>query len=80
MGTIAIYRNIRIVIFPRDHEPPHIHAIAPDAEAVFRISNLELVRCHGFDPRAIEKIRKFLTERKTELLEAWHEIHRKEKN
>ncbi len=80
MGTIAVYRNVRIVIFSRDHGPPHVHAIGPDAEAVFNIGNLELVRCRGFDAQAVAKIWRFLEERKTELLEAWNEIHGEEKN
>ena len=80
MGTIAVYRNVRIVIFSRDHGPPHVHAIGPDAEAVFAIGNLELVRCKGFDSQSVAKIRRFLEVRKTELLEAWNEIHGEEKN
>jgi len=80
MGTIAVYRNVRMVIFPRDHGPPHVHAIGPDAEAVFNIGNMELVRCKGFDSQAVAKIRRFLEERKAELLEAWNEIHGEEKN
>jgi hypothetical protein len=80
MGTIAIYRNVRIMIFPRDHGPPHIHAVAPDAEAVFILKDLELVRSRGFDSGAVTKIRQFLEERKDELLEAWYEIHGEEKN
>ena len=80
MGTIAIYRNVRIVIFSRDHRPPHVHAIAPGAEAVFELENLRLIRAHGFDAKAIMKIRQFLDERREELREAWHEIHGKEKD
>lgn len=75
MGTIAIYRNVRIVIFPRDHEPPHVHAIGPGAEAVFRLDDLELIRSRGFDSRAVASIQRFLQERKEELMEAWNEIH-----
>ena len=80
MGTIAIYRNVRIVIFPKDHRPPHVHAIAPDAEAVFDLRNLELIKSRGFDSRAVTKIQRFLESRKDELMEAWNEIHGEEKN
>lgn len=80
MGTIAIYRNVRIVIFSRDHYPAHVHAIAPGAEAVFGLETLELLRCRGFNPRAIERIQQFLDERRDLLWEAWHEIHGEEKN
>ena len=80
MGTVAIYRHVRIVIYSRDHEPPHVHAIAPNAEAVFNLKNFELVRLSGFNSKSVEKIRLFLQSRKGELWEAWHEIDGKEKN
>lgn len=78
MGTVAIYRNIRIVIHSRDHKPPHVHAIAPDAEAVFILETMELVRSNGFDAKSVTQIRQFLENRKEELLEAWYEIHGEE--
>ncbi len=75
MATIAIYKNVRIVIYSRDHQPPHVHAIAPDAEAMFTIDDLKLVRLRGFDAKAVSQIRNFLAQRKAELREAWREIH-----
>lgn len=78
MGTVANYRNVRIVIHSRDHRPPHVHAIAPDAEAVFNLETMELVRVQGFDLKSVTKIRQFIESRREELLEAWHEIHGKE--
>ena len=80
MGTIAKFRNIRIVVYSKDHAPPHIHAIAPDAEAVFNLNDLTLIRSNGFSGRAIEVIREFITLRQIDLLEAWNEIHGEEKN
>ena len=80
MGTIFIYRNMRVMIFANDHRPPHVHVIAPGARAVFNLYGIELVRSTGFDTRAINKIESFLTEKRLELMEAWHEIHGKEKD
>ena len=77
MGTIAIYKNIRIVIHTRDHTPPHVHAIAPDAEAVFNLLTIELIRSKGFDYQSVMQIKKFIELRNEELLEAWDEIHEK---
>lgn len=80
MGTVAIYRNIRIVIHSNDHKPPHVHAIGPDAEAVFNLETMDLIRCHGFNSKAVTQIRYFIETRKEQLLEAWNEIHGEEKN
>ncbi|MCB0392842.1 MAG: DUF4160 domain-containing protein, partial [Bdellovibrionales bacterium] len=41
MGTISIFRNIRIVIHSKDHEPPHIHAISPKGEAKIELDSLK---------------------------------------
>ena len=79
MGTIAIYRNIRIVIHSRDHSPPHVHAIGPDAEAVFNLITMELIRADGFDSKSVKQIGQFIWSRKIELLEAWNEIHKNKK-
>ena len=75
MGTVAIYKNVRIVIHSRDHLPPHVHAIAPEAEAVFDLGTLQLLRSRGFDAKSVARIRQFIELRKEELLEAWYEIH-----
>ncbi len=78
MGTVAIYRNVRITIFTKDHRPPHVHAIAPDAEAVFNLETMELIRSNGFDSKSVTRIRQFIEDRREELLEAWNEIHEKD--
>jgi hypothetical protein len=75
MGTVARFRNVRIVIHTRDHGPPHIHAIGSDAEAVFDIAKLQLISNYGFSTKAIAQIEEFLRARVETLLEAWHEIH-----
>ena len=80
MGTIAVYRNVRIVIYSNDHGPPHVHAIKSDATAVFLIETLEIRENYGFDAKSIFRIRQFLGERREALLESWYEIHPKEKN
>lgn len=77
MSTIAVYRNVRFVIFSRDHRPPHIHAIAPDAEVVIHLETLEVIRVHGFTTQAVTQIQQFIEQRNEEFLEAWYEIHKK---
>ena len=36
MPTVLRRGRLRIVIYPADHKPAHIHAIGPDGEAVFK--------------------------------------------
>ncbi len=75
MGTIFIFRNIRIVIHSKDHEPPHIHAISPKGEAKIELDSLKCFFCRGYTERDLKMILEFISEKKEILLEAWHDIH-----
>jgi hypothetical protein len=33
MPTILRFRGLRVVIYTNDHWPPHVHVIAPEAQA-----------------------------------------------
>lgn len=71
--TILRTRNLSVRIYPKDHEPPHVHVIGPDAEAKFRISDMECIFSRGFSNTALQRITEFLKEEKVTLLEAWNE-------
>ena len=73
MPTVFRYRNILFKIYPKDHEPPHVHAICGKAEAKFRIASLECLENHGFSEKSIRRIKVFLTPRIERLMEVWNE-------
>jgi hypothetical protein len=56
---------IRMYYAPKEHNPPHIHAVYQGAEAVFRISDAEITE--GSIPG-----------KQARLVQAWIEIHREE--
>lgn len=66
MPTLAMFFGIVIRMFypPKEHNPPHIHAIYQGEEAKFSIEDGE-------------KIGNFPS-RQTRLVQAWIEIHRDE--
>lgn len=39
MPTIKEFDRCRLVIYPRDHAPPHFHLLGPDIQAVVRIAD-----------------------------------------
>lgn len=49
MPKILELRGIRLVIFPNDHEPPHVHAIGADWHVKMTLGNGEESR-----PRLLE--------------------------
>ncbi len=67
MPTLSMFFGIVIRMYyaPKEHNPPHIHAIYQGQEVVFNISNGEVT--HGEIPR-----------KQTRLVQAWIEIHQDE--
>ena len=39
MPTLAIVEGVRLVLYPRDHEPPHVHAFFGEHEVVIDINS-----------------------------------------
>ena len=38
MPTVLRLGGLRVVIYPNDHSPPHVHVIGPAGEAIFRLN------------------------------------------
>ncbi|MCC6278270.1 MAG: DUF4160 domain-containing protein [Oligoflexia bacterium] len=56
MPTVITIGNIKIRIYPKDHKPPHVHAIGPDAEAKFEIKSLACSYSRGFTEKDLRRI------------------------
>ena len=71
--TILQTKNLCVVIYPKDHNPPHVHVIGPDAEAKFKIADLSCYYSRGFSDKSLKYIEKFLKDKINKLMEAWNE-------
>jgi hypothetical protein len=69
-------KNISIKIYFKDHNPPHVHVVAPDAEAKFCLETCEWISSRGFSEKALSKIKPFLLKNKELLMEAWDEYQK----
>jgi hypothetical protein len=71
--------GLRIVIYPNDHRPEHVHVIGAGCEAVFNLhcpdGPIELRENYKFPKRKLTQIRKALTKHLTDLCQAWGRIH-----
>jgi hypothetical protein len=74
--TIFQAWNLRVVIYPKDHEPAHVHVIGPDAEAKFELKNLDCIENYGFSEKSLRRIKEYLKERRVNLLEAWDDYQK----
>jgi hypothetical protein len=74
--------GLRIVIYPNDHRPAHVHVIGRGHEAVFNLNcpegPVELRENYGFAERDIRWTEKELPEYVETLCRAWENIHGRE--
>lgn len=79
MPTVLRFDGLRVVIYPNDHRPAHVHVIGADGEAVFKLNPPngppELRENHGFKQSVLGRIETALTGVLPQLCQAWREIH-----
>jgi Domain of unknown function (DUF4160) len=79
MAQVFSIFNLRVVIYPNDHRPSHVHVIGKGCEAVFNlhcpVGPTELRVNFGFSRKDLEKIDARLTGYIPLLCKYWREIH-----
>jgi hypothetical protein len=71
--------GLRVVVYPNDHRPAHVHVIGRGCEAVFNLNCMfgpvELRENYGFPSRALSHIQDLLMASLEDLCRAWELIH-----
>ncbi len=79
MPTVLRFNGWRVVIYPNDHRPAHVHIIGPDREAVFSLNTpdgpVALRESVRFRLAEIQRIEKVLNGHLNELQLAWDRSH-----
>jgi hypothetical protein len=79
MPTVLRFEGLRVVIYPNDHRPAHVHVIGRGCEVVFNLDcpagAVELRENYGFSRRELRHIENMLTHHMAELSAAWESIH-----
>jgi hypothetical protein len=79
MPTVLRVGSFRVVIYPNDHRPAHVHVIGPEHEALFYLrcpaGPVELRENYGVRSREIARMEAVLNERVVDLCGTWREIH-----
>ena len=82
MPTVLRIGALRVVIYPNDHRPAHVHVIGQGHEAVFELdrplSGVTLRENYGFARRVVARIEEALVLNMELLLAAWERIHGEE--
>lgn len=79
MPTVLRLDGLRVVIYPNDHRPAHVHVIGSDGEAVFNLhcpnGPPELRMSRGFGMRDVNRIGASLEQALPMLCAEWRRIH-----
>jgi hypothetical protein len=80
MPTILRLKDsLRVVIYPNDHDPAHVHVIGAEKEARFILNcqggDPELMGNYKFSSSEINKIKTELSKEIYFLCKKWREIH-----
>ncbi len=77
--TVLRFDGLRVVIYPNDHRPAHVHVVGRGCAAVFNLhcSNgpTELRENFGFSRREVAQIQSALVRHVKQLCRVWEEIH-----
>lgn len=79
MPTVFLLSGLRVVIYPNDHRPAHVHVIGNGCEAVFHLhcpsGPPELRENYDFGARELMRIIEGLSVRLAALCREWRTIH-----
>ena len=73
------FRGLRVVIYPNDHRPPHVHVEGPGAWAVFNLNGpigpVDILDSDGFRQAALNEIAAELNIMIARCCAEWSRIH-----
>ncbi len=79
MPTVKRIDGLRVVIYPNDHRPAHVHVIGSDSEAIFDLrcpfGPAEVRENYGFSLKELGQIQSALTADLDDLCAEWSRIH-----
>ncbi len=79
MPTVHRFDGLRVVIYPNDHRPAHVHVMGKGCEAVFKLNAPEgppeLRENYGFVASELAAIKRELAHHWKGLYAQWRAIH-----
>ncbi len=79
MPTVLRFGGLRVVVYPNDHRPAHVHVIGKEHEALFELNGskgtVKLRENYGISRRDLARIERKLLENLALLLCEWEKIH-----
>jgi hypothetical protein len=73
MPTIAIVAGVRIIIYPKDHLPPHLHAKSAEHEAMISIVTGDLLE-GSLSKAKLKAVQNWLAARREQVAYVWRKF------
>lgn len=77
--VLPVFKGWRVVIYPNDHRPPHVHVTGAMQHARFELLcdllQVRLLSSVGFRLGQIRQIEAYLVDNLTHLCSEWEKIH-----
>jgi len=79
MPTVMSLYGLRVVVYPNDHRPAHVHVMGRDCEAVFNLNcpggPTALRENYGFSLKELSRIAAHLDAQAWYLCQQWKDVH-----
>ena len=77
--VLPLFKGWRVVIYPNDHRPPHVHVIGVEEHARFELlcvlGQVRLLSNIGYGLGQLRQIETYLVNHLTHLCSEWRRIH-----
>lgn len=75
MPTVLRIDGLRVVIYPNDHSPSHVHVIGPGWIVVVTLAGPEVREAIGCNEQDAKRALDLVADHRTALMEAWRRYH-----
>jgi hypothetical protein len=73
--TVLRVDGLRIVIYPNDHPPAHVHVLGPGWVVVINLTGPEVREVIGCDEREARRVLRLVGGYQQVLMDAWRRFH-----
>jgi hypothetical protein len=75
MPTVLRVDGLRVVIYPNDHPPAHVHVLGPGWVVVIDLIELDIREAIGCDEREARRVLRLVADQQEALMDAWRRFH-----
>ena len=75
MPTVLRIDGLRIVIYPNDHPPGHVHVLGAGWVVVINLIGPEVREAIGCDEREARRVLRLVADHQEALMNAWRRVH-----